>query len=143
MKKGFTCLLIAVMLFCFTGCGGQSGSATDINLVADDVLSPMAVYTMATNIFQSPAAYLGKTVQAEGALVKNTDGKTGYWIEIADNTGCCFQPFEFELTDKSLTYPEADSIILITGTFTTYEKDGKNYLIIAADTIEDRDYLFE
>lgn len=143
MKKALAVVLVAVMLFCFTGCSSQSGSAADINLVAGDVLSPMAAYSMAYNICQSPESYLGKTVQAEGALTKSDEGKTGYWIEIADNTSCCAQPIEFELTDKNLTYPEENSIVLITGTFTTYEKDGQNHMIIAADTIEDRDYLFE
>lgn len=143
MKKFLAILMILATLLSFAGCGGNN-SGVDVNLVVDEVLSPMAVYALAASVAQAPATYNGKTVQAEGALLIDETSATGYYVEVADNTGCCYQNFAFRMKDESVELPEANTIILVKGTF-KQEKDpsGADVLVIEADSLENRDYIYE
>lgn len=144
MKRIISVLLVLGLLFSFAGCGAPpNNSDVDVNLVVDDVLSPIAVYTMATQACQAPDKYDGKTVQAEGALLNSEESATGVFVEIADNTGCCYQNIAFRMKDKS-ELPAENTIILVKGTFKV-ETDpaGAKVLVIEADSLENRDYLYE
>ncbi|MBQ8893633.1 MAG: hypothetical protein IJ043_04410 [Clostridia bacterium] len=143
MKKIVAFMLVAVMLVAMAGCGGNS-SGVDVNLVVDDVISPMAVYSLAAAVAQDPDGYSGKTVQAEGALLEDATSATGYYIEVADNTGCCYQNFAFRMKDKKTELPEANTIILIKGTFKAETApSGAKVLVIEADSLENREYLYQ
>lgn len=143
MKKFVACFLMALLLFSFTGCG-ENTSGVEVNLVADDVLSPMAVYAMASAAAESPADYNGKTVQAEGALLYDETSVTGHYVEVADNTGCCFQNFAIRMNDETTELPEANAIILVKGTFKAEtDASGATVLVIEAYSLENRDYLYE
>lgn len=143
MKKILACLLLAALLITGAGCGDNSGDV-QVNLVTDDVLSPTAVYAMAAAAAQDPAGYNGKTVQAEGALLCDDTSVTGYYVEVADNTGCCYQNFAFRMKDENAELPEVNTIILVKGTFKAEtDANGNSVLVIEADTLENREYLYE
>ena len=177
MKKLIACLLIAATLMTAAGCGGGS---VDVDLIANEIISPQAVYTLSVQVCQDPSKYIGKTVQAEGALVISEESATGSYIDIADNT-CCFQNIAFRMKKSDAELPPEGNLIRITGTFTEetleiyckkctvfYEQtrvedmvcplcheknlvaagtegapEAQKVLVIVADTLEDREYLFE
>ncbi len=144
MKRLSICLLMIVFsLTCLAGCGGGGAEGDFINLASGDTLSPLAAYTMAYNIAQNPTDYNGKSVEAEGNLIYNDLSSTGYYIEIADATGCCFQNLEVNIP-KELGIPEDSSLIHVTGVFTVFTTEsGAESIRIDVETIEDLDYLFE
>lgn len=176
MKKLIALCLILATLLSLGGCGGGS---VEVDLIANEIIGPQAVYSLAVQVCQDPSKYVGKTVQAEGALVLSVESATGVYIEVADNT-CCFQNIAFKMKKETELPPEGN-LIRIKGTFTEeikelyckkctvfYEESritdnvcplchGKNVvvagengapapekvLVIEADSLEDREFLFE
>lgn len=138
MKKILALLMIAVAMITAAGCGGGT---TDIVLVADDVISPAAIYSMAINVVQNASDYVGKSVQAEGSIHSSSDSSTGYYIRISDGTGCCAVDMEFKLAD-GLEYPEELTYIRISGVISSYKNDaGTEIIRIDANSILDQEEL--
>ncbi len=141
MKKLIALFMIAMTLLTAAACGGN-GSA-EVVLVPDDILSPVAIYSMASNIAQNPDEYDGKTVQAEGCTVYSEESSTGYYIQISDSTVCCFVNIEFSLTD-GIEVPEEDSYFQIFGTISTYKNDkGKSVVRFDGNKVLYEDELRE
>ena len=176
MKKLIVFCLILTTLLSLCGCGGGS---VEVDLIANEIIGPQAVYSLAVQVCQDPSKYVGKTVQAEGALVISEESATGVFIEVADNT-CCFQNIAFEM-NKETELPPEGNIIRIKGIFAEEVKElyckkctvfyeesritdntcplchGQNIvpagengapaaekvLVIKADSLEDREFLFD
>ena len=120
MKKIIAFLLVIATLLSCGGCGG--GGSVEVDLIANDIIGPQAVYTLAVQVCQDPSKYVGKTVQAEGALVVSEESATGIYIEVADNT-CCFQNISFRMKKEDTELPPEGNIIRIKGTFTEEIKE--------------------
>lgn len=107
-----------------------ANAAGDIDIDLTSMSSTM-VYSEVQNMMITPVDYLGKTVKMNGALSIAEIGEKVYFAcIIADATACCSQGIEFDLKgDYSYPedYPEANTEITVTGTFTTYLEDGKTY----------------
>ena len=103
-------------------------------------------YSLAENITSNPDDYVGKKVIADGAMLNPVDsetGKTYHYIEIADNTGCCFQNIEIILADGSDDYLDEGIYGRVTGTFAYYEEDGEQFFCIMVDKLENLEYMFQ
>ncbi len=132
MKK-FLALITFIAIILTTASCGAGGDV--VNLIPDDVLSPVAIYSMAENIVQQPASYVGKEFKAEGQTYCMDTSSTGYYIRISDSTACCFVDIEFKLAD-GLTYPEDSSYIQLFGTIASYQgTDGSTVIRFDADKI--------
>lgn len=147
MKKILCMLLSLIMLLVLSGCGNdseinpsKSSSASDNKTANTEVLdvdlttlSGTMVYSEVYNMMSNPEDYLGKKVKMSGSFGVYQDPNTGkYYFAciIADATACCSQGIEFVLDgDYSYPedYPEANSVITVTGTFDTYEENGYSY----------------
>lgn len=132
MKKLLALLMTAVILLSAASCGAKTDT---VNLIPDEILSPVAIYSMAENIVQQPANYVGKAFQAEGQTCQLETSSTGYFIRISDSTACCFVDLEFKLAE-GLNYPEDASFIQLFGTIASYQAaDGSTVVRFDADKI--------
>ena len=84
-----------------------------------------------------PDAYLGQVVRVKGNFnyFKDADTQQEYFaVVIADATACCAQGMEFVWKGDHAfprDYPDLDSEITVTGTFSTYEEGGFQYIQLA------------
>lgn len=111
-------------------------SDVDVDLT---VLSSTMVYAEVLNMMTEPNAYDGKTVKMRGRFGASygyrPDGTINedvliFACIIADATACCSQGIEFVLSGAYTfpeDYPELDSEITVTGTFTSGEQNGIPY----------------
>ena len=111
-------------------------SDVDVDLT---VLSSTMVYAEVLNMMTEPNAYDGKTVKMHGRFGASygyrPDGTINedvliFACIIADATACCSQGIEFVLSGAYTfpeDYPELDSEITVTGTFTSGEQNGIPY----------------
>lgn len=111
-------------------------SDVDVDLT---VLSSTMVYAEVLNMMTEPNAYDGKTVKMRGRFGASygyrPDGTINedvliFACIIADATACCSQGIEFVLSGAynfPEDYPELDSEITVTGTFTSGEQNGIPY----------------
>ncbi len=138
MKKILALFIITLTLLTAAGCGESSA---EVNLVPSDILSPVAIYSMAVHVEENPTDYIGKTVQAEGYINYSIDSSTGYYIRVDDSTGCCNVDLEFRLPG-GMESPEDFSRIRISGIFHSYtHADGTEVLRIDAESIMDEEAL--
>lgn len=117
----------------------------DINDVDVDltVLSSTMVYSEVYNMMVNPDVYLGKTIKVigpyyAGQLVYGTE-KYYHFVVISDATACCQNGIEFIWDDNSHVYPDEypkdNTVIEITGVFSSYEESGNTYYYLKADGI--------
>jgi len=94
-------------------------------------LSSTMTYTEVYNMIRFPEEYEGKTVKMCGRLNVYEDKARNYFTcIISDATACCAQGIEFVLSDDYVypdDYPEPGTVIVVTGTYGTYEEDGLIY----------------
>ena len=137
MKRLLAFLMIALCLLTAAGCG----QTEEVNLIPDEILSPVAIYSTAMNIFQSPKDYVGKAVQAEGQAYYSTDSSTGYYIRISDSTACCFVDLELQLAE-GIQYPADQSYFQVFGKISSYDAaDGRTVVRIEGDRVLYEDEL--
>ena len=81
---------------------------------------------------QHPDEYTDKIVRMKGPFnVTELDGNRYYACVIKDATECCAQGIEFVLNDGK--YPEANSQVTVTGTFSSYKiGDYEYYTLVDA-----------
>lgn len=117
----------------------------DINDVDVDltVLSSTMVYSEVYNMMVNPDVYLGKTIKVigpyyAGQLVYGTE-KYYHFVVISDATACCQNGIEFIWDDNSHVYPDEypkdNTVIEITGVFSSYEESGNTYYYLKTDGI--------
>lgn len=117
----------------------------DINDVDIDltVLSSTMVYSEVYNMMVNPDVYLGKTIKVigpyyAGQLVYGTE-KYYHFVVISDATACCQNGIEFIWDDNSHVYPDEypkdNTIIEITGVFSSYEESGNTYYYLKTNGI--------
>ncbi|KAF5041745.1 hypothetical protein DSECCO2_519820 [anaerobic digester metagenome] len=117
----------------------------DINDVDVDltVLSSTMVYSEVYNMMVNPDVYLGKTIKVigpyyAGQLVYGAE-KYYHFVVISDATACCQNGIEFIWDDNSHVYPDEypkdNTVIEITGVFSSYEESGNTYYYLKADGI--------
>lgn len=116
----------------------ETAAASDVD-VDLTVLSSTMVYAEVLNMMTEPNAYDGKTVKMRGRFGASygyrPDGTINedvliFACIIADATACCSQGIEFVLSGAYTfpeDYPELDSEITVTGTFTSGEQNGIPY----------------
>lgn len=135
MKRLITLLLCVLLFLC--GCG-QVERTVEVDMITSDIITPAIAYSTASAMLQKPKDYQGKSVQAEGCILAQTDRETGityHFIEIADVQGCCSEYLEVELTN-GLEYPEEDKIMYVYGTWEAYDENGKTFYHILVDRME-------
>ncbi|MCR5196131.1 MAG: hypothetical protein K6D38_07410 [Pseudobutyrivibrio sp.] len=117
----------------------SSPAGIDLDLT---MLSSTMIYSEVFNMVVSPQDYVGKIIKLEGTCNVYTDpytDKTYYSCIVQDATQCCSKGLEFVLDDSKYSkedYPKSGDDVTITGTFTTYEEDGEQYLTIVNSTME-------
>ncbi len=80
-----------------------------------------------------PAAYVDKTVKAQGALrVASTAAGDKYYVVIRDAEACCAQGIEFGYTGE---IPAAGTTVTVDGVFQAYEESGGTRYRIAVCTL--------
>lgn len=137
MKKLIALFTLCLLLISAASCG----QAEEIILVADDVLSPVAIYSMAENVVQEPQKYEGKKVQAEGMAYYSPDLPSGHAVRISDSTACCFVDLEYTLPE-GIKQPEDQSYFQIFGSFKTYQsQDGSTTIRIEGERVLYEDEL--
>ena len=139
MKRWIALFGILILMLSAASCG----QVDELILVADDVLSPVAIYSMAENVVQEPAKYDGKKVQAEGMAYYSPDLPSGYAVRISDSTACCYVDLEYTLPEGT-KQPEDQSYFQIFGTFKTYQtQDGSTAIRIEGTRVIYEDELRE
>lgn len=115
-------------------------SDVDVDLT---VLSSTMVYSEVYNMMVNPDVYLGKTIKVigpyyAGQLVYGTE-KYYHFVVISDATACCQNGIEFIWDDNSHVYPDEypkdNTVIEITGVFSSYEESGNTYYYLKTDGI--------
>jgi hypothetical protein len=117
----------------------------EINNVDVDltVLSSTMVYSEVYNMMVNPDVYLGKTIKVigpyyAGQLVYGTE-KYYHFVVISDATACCQNGIEFIWDDNSHVYPDEypkdNTVIEITGVFSSYEESGNTYYYLKTNGI--------
>jgi hypothetical protein len=123
----------------------EEAETQDINDVDIDltVLGSTMVYSEVYNMMVNPDEYLGKTIKIIGPyyasqLVYGTE-KYYHFVVINDATACCQNGMEFIWDDNSHVYPdeypENNTVIEITGVFSSYEESGDTYYYLKTDGI--------
>lgn len=111
--------------------GKTASDGIDVDLTK---LSSTMVYSEVYNMMSEPDKYYGKTIRMEGTTSiyhDETDGNDYYACVIKDATECCAQGIEFVLNDGK--YPEANSQVTVTGTFSSYKiGDYEYYTLVDA-----------
>jgi len=125
MRKFLSAILI--MSIIFSGCGEEKSSAPEKILQVEKIdidltkLSKTMVYSAVFDILENPAEYRGKVIKFRGTYAAFHDpAKNEYHhaCVIMDETACCMQGMEFELSDRK--YPPTESEITLIGKFDTY-----------------------
>jgi len=117
---------------------GEPDPNVDVDLT---VMNSIMVYSEVYNMVTEPSSYIGKKIKMDGIFDVYTDERTGknyYACIIQDATKCCSSGIEFELAKERIypdEYPEAGSIITVTGVFETYEEDGILYCTLRDATM--------
>lgn len=137
MKKSICCILMFVIMFSFSACGGESDKTASTSSDTYDVdltqLSSTMVYSEVYNMMTAPDEYIGKTVKMNGQFATYQDPKSKkmyYAVIIADATACCTQGLEFILAGNHTypdDYPKTGTEITVAGTFQTYDDNGNMY----------------
>lgn len=106
----------------------KSADGIDVDLTQ---MSSTMVYSEVQNMMLKPADYMGKTVKMQGAFSVSEIGDNRYFAcIIKDATACCAQGIEFDWAgDHSYPadYPKDGADITVTGEFTIYIEDQKQY----------------
>ena len=155
MKKLILILAALVLVAVLTACGGktvatgttetvapsspaqQDEAAQSAQKSADGIdvdltqMSSTMVYSEVQNMMLKPADYMGKIVKMQGAFSVSEIGDNRYFAcIIKDATACCAQGIEFDWAgDHSYPadYPKDGADITVTGEFTIYIEDQKQY----------------
>ena len=147
MKRYFyvVLLLFAAAVFS-TGCGEQSqvaqGTAEaymEIEHIDVDLtqLGPMIISAQVSRMLMEPDKYLGQTVRVKGSYFSffwNEGNMRLHYVVLDLTVGCCGQGFEIILSDNIISnqgYPPENSVIEVTGTFSSYEKLGRTFYYLA------------
>lgn len=142
MKKLFCFVLIGVMLLTLASCGDSkeepkptaSTEGIDIDLT---VLNSNLAYSELYNIIVNSENYIGQTVKMKGLFSYYKDPQTNneyFGCVVADAAACCSIGLEFVLEglySYPKDYPNPNSEITVTGTFETYDENGKEYCRLA------------
>ena len=147
MKRALVIALLLALTACLCACGGKedkaaaapAGTAAPAQKVDLDLskLSGTVVYSQVYDMMVDPDAYLGQVVRVKGNFnsFKDADTQQEYFaVVIADATACCAQGMEFVWKGDHAfprDYPDLDSEITVTGTFSTYEEGGFQYIQLA------------
>lgn len=139
MKNALILLVLMIVAFCFSGCGGDSSADRKIDVDLTDMSATM-VYSEVFDMVNKPDEYIGKTIKMHGNIFMNFDEKEErircYCI-IADATKCCQQGLEFVLKKEPDKYPEADSEVTVVGTADKFKyEDGTSCIIKDAEFVE-------
>ena len=116
-----------------------SDPSVDLDLTT---LSSTMIYSEVFNMMMEPMAYEGQTIKMDGNCAIYTDEETGntyYTCVVQDATQCCSQGLEFLLDSEQYAledYPADGDLIVIKGTFSTYEEDGGTYITIKDSVME-------
>ena len=125
MRNFLAFFVIMSIIFC--GCGEENNSASEKILQAEKIdvdltkLSTTMAYSAVFDIVENPAEYRGKIIKIRGTYAKFHDpAKNEYHHAciIMDETACCMQGMEFELSDGK--YPPKEREITLIGKFDTY-----------------------
>lgn len=142
MKKLFSAVLIGVMLLTLASCGGGNdeqqpiapAEGIDVDLT---VLNSNLAYSELYNMIVNSDNYIGKTVKMKGLFSYYKDPETEqeyFGCVVADAAACCSIGLEFVLEglySYPKDYPSPKSEITVTGTFETYDENGKEYCRLA------------
>lgn len=112
----------------------SSSGEIDVDLTK---LSSTMVYSEVYNMMTEPEKYYGKKVRMNGTTSiyhDETDGNDYYACVIKDATECCAQGIEFVLNDGK--YPEANSNVTVTGTFSSYKIGDYEYYTLVDAAME-------
>jgi len=127
------CTIISIVLL-LTGC---SNKAADIDIDLSE-LSSTLIQAEYVRIFSNPEDYIGKTIKLYGSYSNQRIDSSSYvhFIIILPGDDCCVIGIEFKLDDSYSfpeDYPALNSMILITGTIDTYERNDNTYIYIAVN----------
>jgi hypothetical protein len=141
-------LLIIIAALCLiSGCSG-SVNAVDVSEDADEVdidfteLTSNLVYAEIYNIMQRPGDYMGQTFKLTGpyyADYYDVTGQTYHFVLIMDALACCQQGLEFRWNGSHRfpeDYPGEMEDIALTGTWDSYDEDGRTYYYLQVDDVE-------
>ena len=142
MKKLFSVVLIGVMLLTLASCGGGNdeqqpiapAEGIDVDLT---ILNSNLAYSELYNMIVNSDNYIGKTVKMKGLFSYYKDPETEkeyFGCVVADAAACCSMGLEFVLEglySYPRDYPNPNSEITVTGTFETYDENGKEYCRLA------------
>ena len=147
MKRALVIAMLLALTASLCACGGKedkaaaapAGTAAPAQKVDLDLskLSGTVVYSQVYDMMVDPDAYLGQVVRVKGSFnyFKDADTQQEYFaVVIADATACCAQGMEFVWKGDHAfpgDYPDLDSEITVTGTFSTYEEGGFQYIQLA------------
>lgn len=112
----------------------SSSGEIDVDLTK---LSSTMVYSEVYNMMTEPEKYYGKKVRMNGTTSvyhDGTDGNDYYACVIKDATECCAQGIEFVLNDGK--YPEANTNVTVTGTFSSYKIGDYEYYTLVDAAME-------
>lgn len=99
-------------------------------------MSSTMVYSKVYDMQLYPEKYIGSTVKATGVFVIYTDvvTKNIYTsVLVADAAACCSQGLEFVWAGEHTyptDYPELETEITVTGTFSTYTENDQTYITL-------------
>lgn len=118
---------------------GEADPSVDVDLT---VLTSNMVYAEVYNMVTNPKDYLGKTIKIKGnyyPLFYEKTEKYYHYVLIKDALACCQNGMEFIWDDNAHAYPDEypddDQMVMITGTFSTYDELDYTYYYIAVDDI--------
>lgn len=97
------------------------------------------IYATVYQMMADPKSYEGKNIRMKGnydSVYDKKTKKTYHYCIIQDALACCAQGMEFECTNKKISYPKKNTIVIVTGKFVRYkEKGDKNVYCKLANAV--------
>ena len=148
MKRVWIAVMLLAAVLTLTACGSKADetvtAAAPVQKVDLDLskLSDTVVYSQVFDMYADPESYLGQRVKVKGSFNYYKDSETDneyFAVVISDATACCAQGMEFVWAGEHTfpqDYPALDSEITVTGTFSTYEENGYEYIHLSDAELE-------